>query len=56
MANPYKYTSSEVDAMVEQWHKDDFMVYNLKDFIMWETRFSEEEFELWARTGAVPNG
>lgn len=56
MPNPYKYTLKELDDLVDQWHNDNFMAYDLKDFIMWETKFTEQEFEYWMRTGALPRG
>lgn len=54
MPNPYKYTNSELDDLVDQWHNDDYMVYSLEDFIMYETKFTKEEYDIWAREGVVP--
>lgn len=55
MPNPYKYTEEEVDDLVEQWHNDNFIVYSLQDFIMYETKFTQEEYDKWAKTGDIPN-
>lgn len=54
MPNPYRYTKAEVKDLVEQWHNDNYIVYSLKDFIMYETKFSEKEYDIWVKTGRVP--
>lgn len=54
MPNPYRYTPDEMDDLVEQWHKDDYMVYSLEDFIMYETKFTKAEYDHWAMTAEVP--
>lgn len=56
MPNPYKYTLAEVDQLVKQWENDNYMVYDLKDFIMYETRFTEQEFEEYRRSRRIPHG
>lgn len=56
MPNPYKYTNSELGEITEQWHDDDTITVSLKEYIMYLTRFSDYEFERWARTGVVPYG
>lgn len=54
MPNPYKYTAADIDHMVQTWWEDDAIVVSLKEYIMWMTTFTEQEFEYWGRTGQIP--
>lgn len=53
MANPYKYTKAEINALVDEWHEG-HIKWSLKEFIMWETKFSSDDYERWATQGVVP--
>ena len=54
MPNHYKYTKSEVDDLVDQWHNDEQLLESLEEFIMNETGFTAKEYEVWVCTGEVP--
>lgn len=54
MGNPYKYTISELDGLVEEWNTADDIEWDLKDFIMWTTKFTEAEFDIWMREKRLP--
>lgn len=55
MANPYKYTKAEVKDLLEEW-REGHITWALDDFIIWETKFTPEDYERWKRTGEVPHG
>lgn len=54
MPNPYKYTKQELEDIIDQWWMDNFICWSLKEFFMYETRFTSDEFDAYCAKGKVP--